>query len=292
MNVNRNKLLMRLRIESKQKENQNKPPLISSDVVQVKDFKYTKLFEHLGDSGQLLLAKRKNDCSEQYLVKHAYTDCACNEFVYTKLAQAMGYSMPEAVLFQASSKNDLSRFTTEYIIGERYLNIVNACPSYEEIRDQAVNWNDYFAFHALYAMTGESDGVEILFADDNLIYRVDTTDAFPITNRCLDLAGVDVDFDGITPNDAIKKVLLSSDFSQVLNPYDCDSYLELCLSQNPDCLKYFLEPFARIQEIRADYIDSFLNTLCYFYPDFIGEYFKKYLFALKTNAAKYLKEKQ
>lgn len=36
---------------------------------------------------------------EKYLAKHAFADCAANEFVYIKLAQAMGFKMPDAVLF-------------------------------------------------------------------------------------------------------------------------------------------------------------------------------------------------
>ena len=54
----------------------------------------------------------------------------------------------------------------------------------------------------------------------------------------------------------------------------------------------FLRRFVRIQEIRQDYIDNFLNTLCYFYPDFIGEYFKCYISALQKQCADYLKGKR
>ena len=69
-----------------------------------------------GDSGPLLLAKRKQNRAEQYLVKHAYTDCACNEFVYTKLAQAMGYSMPDVLLLRLSPQEKRPYFDTEYLI--------------------------------------------------------------------------------------------------------------------------------------------------------------------------------
>ena len=98
-------VLKQLRTASKQKENQGKPPLLSPDVAQTKDFIFTPInnpLNRIGDSGPLLLAKRKSDNQEQYLIKHAYTDCACNEFVYTKLAQGMGYKMPDAILFQLS----------------------------------------------------------------------------------------------------------------------------------------------------------------------------------------------
>ncbi len=132
--------IMQLRMKSKEKENQNKPPITSPDVVETADFLFSQPFPHDGDSGPLLLATRNANRKERYLVKHAYTDCACNEFVYTKLAQAMGYCMPDAVLFQRSKGAQCPCFKTEYIIGERYLKVVDACPSYERVREQAINW--------------------------------------------------------------------------------------------------------------------------------------------------------
>lgn len=287
-----NQYMMRLRMESKKEENRNKPSLASSDVVQTADFTFSKAEKQGCDSGTLLLAKRKANRSERYLVKHAYTDCACNEFVYTKLAQAMGYCMPDAVLFQLSPGEKRPYFKSEYIIGEKYLNVLDAAPSYEKVRDQAKNWEQYFVFYGLYALTGESDGVEILFADDHQIYRVDTTDAFPLSNWQLDTAGINQEINGVNPYAVTKDQLLSQNFSHALNGSSCDWWLEKCLEIDPQSTQNFLEPFARIQEVRSDYIDTFLNALCYFYPDFIGDYFKLYISALQKQCADYLKKKR
>lgn len=287
-----NRYLMSIRREFKKKENQNKAPLVSQEVVKIGDFEFSKFSEHKGDSGELLLATRKSNHKDQYLIKHAFTDCACNEFIYTKLTLAMGYPMPEAVLFQPTSEEELSRFETEYIIGERLLNVINAQPSYNEIRELANNWSDYFAFYALYGMMNEGDGVDLLLADDNLIYRIDTTDAFPVSCYQLDIAAVDQVISGTNLYHATKAKMLSSNFQNVLNWSACDWLLEQCLELDSRCKPYFMEPFARIQEVREDYIDNFLNTLCYFYPDFIGEYFKHYFSALKKQAAAYWQKKR
>ena len=157
MAPNLNKSFMRLRMETKEKENQNKPPLTSPDVVLTTDFVFSKTLHNDGDSGQLLLAKRKSNRKDRYLVKHEYTDCACNEFVYTKLAQAMGYLMPNAILFQLAPDEKRSYFKTEYIIGERYLNVVDHTPNYAIVRQKAKNWTHFFAFYGLYGLTGEKD---------------------------------------------------------------------------------------------------------------------------------------
>lgn len=253
---------------------------------------FSRTLQNDGDSGDLLLAKRKKNKSEQYLVKHAYTDCACNEFVYTKLAQAMGYCMPDVVLFRLSPGEKRLYFKTEYIIGERYLNVVDSDPTYEKIRAQAQNWDQYFAFVGLYSLTGESDGVEILLADDNKIYRVDTTDAFPLSIWHLDTAGINRELGGYNPYIVTKKLLLDSNFSKALDVSTCNRGLEWCAKIDDDGKCFFLEPFARIQEIGVEYVDDFLNTLCYFYPDYIGDYFKLYISALQKQCADYWKEKR
>lgn len=286
------KFMMQLRMESKQRENRRKPPISSPDVVQTGDFLFSQTLEHDGDSGKLLLAIRKSDHSDRYLAKHSYTDCACNEFVYTKLAQAMGYCMPDAVLFQLSVGEKRPYFKTEYIIGERYLDGADPCPSYETIRARAKNWAHYFAFRGLYAMTGESDGLEVMLAQDDLLYRVDTTDAFPISNWELDAAGIDQQIGGYNPHTAIREQLLNMDFTKILDEAHCDWWLEKSVQIDRESSAHFLEPFARIQDIPQDYIDGFLNTLCYFYPDFIGDYFKRYISALQIQCREYLRAKR
>lgn len=279
-----NKFMMDLRLDSKRLENLGKPPLASPDVVQTADFTFSDFcpYGEEGDSGPLLLARQKGDRQKRYVVKHACTDCACNEYVYSKLAQAMGYTMPGAVLFQLSAEEKRRYFKTEYLVGIKYLDLEIEAPSYAEIREKAQNWREYFSFWGMYAMFAESDGMETPLAKDGKIYRIDTTDAFPLSIWQLDTAGINKDIHGENPHDICKQQLLSRDFSHVLPASWCDLCCETCREKDKSGIQSFLEPFSRIQEIRDDYIDDFLNSLCYFYPDFIGEYFKRYISALQT----------
>ena len=139
-------------------------------------------------------------------------------------------------------------------------------------------------------MTGEGDGVEILLADDKKIYRVDTTDAFPISNRFLDFAGVNFEADGTNLNAETKKSLLSLNFNETMSKSNCDFCLKQCLEKDSDCSRRFLEPFERIQQIPQEHIDGFLDTLCYFYPDYIGDFFKRYISGLQKQCMEYLKD--
>lgn len=286
-------MLRKQRMASKRIENLNKPPLCTNEVVQTTDFVFSAPFEREGDSGKLLLAKRKADRTEKYLVKHAFTDCACNEYIYTKLAQAMGYKMPGVKLFKMSDGEKRKHFKTEYIIGSQYLNIVDPFPSYEVIRACAKNWEEYFGFYGLYAMTGEADGVELLLADDGCIYRVDTTDAFPISCWELNFAGVRQEMQGVIPDEIIRQKLQSRNLSNAISVLNCNICLDICRKKDERvCEQLFLEPFHRIQEIPDAYIDGFLNTLCYFYPDYVGDFFKRYIAALKKRSAEYIKTKR
>ena len=163
----------------------------------------------------------------------------------------------------------------------------------DRIREQAVNWKDYFSFWALYLLTGEGDVLETPLVNDGFIYRVDTTDAFPINDEILFMAGINVELDGIVPNAFWKERLLSFTFDHLWDVKHFDDQLgEFAHKYGKECIIPFLEPFERIQDISADYIDDFLNTLCYFYPDVIGDFFNKYLDALRKFSQEYLKTKR
>lgn len=290
---NANRLMQKFRTEDKAAENKNKPILVSDDVRNTKDFSFSKITPNnrIGDSGQLLLAKSKANRSERYLVKHEFTDCAANEFVYTKLAQAMNLKMPGAVLFQLSPDEKRKIFGTEYIIGTRYLNIIIENPAFVQIRDRASNWKDYIRFRALYDLFLENDSFEVLLADDGNIYRVDTSASFILSNFMFDKAGVNVSVNGFIPKEYVKNFVKNLDYSQHWQHFETDNLLNIVREQyGKDMISVYKEPFERIQEIPGSYIDDFLNTLCYFYPDFIGDYFKRFITAAKNQAHIILKQ--
>ena len=287
--------MKRSRMEEKERENRLKPPLISADVLQTKDFTFSpiKPLNLIGDSGPLLLAKLKSDRTEKYLVKHAYCDCAANEFVYTKLAQAMGVKMPEAKLFQISDGEKRTYFKTEYILATRFLDLIDENPSFHVIREQALNWQDYFRYRAMYDMFLEGDSFEVLLASDKYIYRVDTTDSFIYGNHMLSMAGINIVFCEQNIKEKMKQEMLSQSYDSCWQYKNFEENLQnLTTRYGDECKQPFLEPFARIQEVSREYIDSFLNTLCYFYPDFIGDYFKLFIDALQQVSNEYLKTKR
>jgi hypothetical protein len=291
VNQTASRVMRQLRMDNKKRENLHKPPIKSSDVKETSAYVFTliKPGNRIGDSGQLLLAKYKGDRKQQYLIKHAYCDCAANEFVYTKLAQAMDIKMPDAALFRLSEGEKRRYFETEYIFGTMYLSIKDESPSYDTIRREATNWYDYFRYLALFDMFLEADSFEVLLANDGFIYRIDTSDAFIINDYFLSQAGINVEANGINPMEFVKKKMLSFDYydHKKVSNFD-DSFEKLKNKYGDDCVQPYFEAFSRIQNISNEYIDSFLNTLCYFYPDFIGDYFKLFIAAVQRISSEFL----
>lgn len=287
------RLLMRLRLESKALENRSKPPLNSADVLKTGDFVFSPFHPRAvdGDSGSLLLAKRKDDRSIRYVVKHEYTDCAANEFVYTNLAQAMNLKMPRAVLFQISPGEKRRYWKTEYILGVEFLDLEIEQPTYAQIRERARNWQDYFGFLAMYDMCMESDSFETPLAADGCIYRIDTSDAFVLSDYMLCMAGVHEGPDGISPHDALQRYIETYDYASRLS---ADRFTKniahITQRYGRECAPYYAETFRRFIELRPESIDRCLNTLCYFYPDMIGDYFKRYLTQLALQSERFLKD--
>lgn len=199
--------------------------------------------------------------------------------------------MPDAVLFQLSDGEKRRYFKTEYILGTQYLHVTNDAPTYEQIRNQAHNWQDYHRFRAMYMMFREGDGCEILLASDGYIYRVDTTDSFVLKDLEFSAAGINEIIAGDTPKEVIKRFTEQLDYDNCWRHHDFCRDLQFWIKEyGEECRKHYLEPFVWIQEVSKSYIDDVLNTLCYFYPDFIGGYFKRFIVALQKRSAIVLKD--
>ena len=92
----------------------------SPDVRNADDFTFESYAQMRGEgfSGGLLLATRKGDPAEQYVVKHTQCCNAANEYVFSKLAEAVGAKMPKTVLFMDPSHSGMFRF---YAVGSRLI---------------------------------------------------------------------------------------------------------------------------------------------------------------------------
>ena len=273
----------------KEMENHSKKLAFSPDFLTTGDYSFSAICpkQYEGDSGSLLLAQPKNQTAAALLIKHARLHAAANEFVYSKLAEAMGYAVPKASLFHVMP-DDRAIFTTDFVVGAPYLIHAQSNPTFAQIREHADNWQDYFRLRALFRMFLDTDGYEFLLSNSGHLYRVDTADSFFI-NEAQVLAAADIPFfHGMTCRHFIDHRLLA-DLRAFWNHSSFDEELLKCARWDNTAIKFYLEPFEQIQSISQTYIDSFLQILCYIYPDLLGDYYKKLILTLQSVSREYLK---
>ncbi|MDK2932957.1 MAG: hypothetical protein PWP27_767 [Clostridiales bacterium] len=212
---------------------------------------------------------------------------------YSKLSNAMGIKVPYVKLFSISPEEKRPYFNTEYIAGIEYLDIINENIDFNFILENDVaNWQDFFKFKALYCMFNERDSFEIVLTSENFIYKIDNTASFDISNFTIDPLGIDMEINDIN----IKLHIAQQLFNQLKHTkdnkssFDFDYYLQKFVEKyGRQYASYFLQPLSDIQNVSNDYIDSFLNNLCYIYPDFLGDFYKQYIDIIKIRARNYLK---
>lgn len=308
-------VLSTIRLENKIYENRKKLYSNLADVLNTVDYNFSKKhgIDRVGDSGELLLAYKRENRKERYIVKHYYGDCACNEYVYSKLAYAMDIKTPSVKLFNLSQGEKRRYFNTEYIGAIELLDIKKEGVSFEPLsQEQVINWQDHLRFKTLYHLFSESDSFEVIQTTEDYIYKIDNSASFMISaiaenvglieslgktsydDFLLELWNKDVN----TNVDELKRVVSQVFLNKLTHLKSSDSSVIFGLrfglesvkkNYGIDFIRYYLEPLERIQDIPESYIDDFLNTLCYIYPDSLGNYYKEYIEICKVQASQFLK---
>lgn len=262
-------------------ENINKNLNLLEDILDTKDFTFKK-FNNSGDSGSLLIATAKNNKDERYIIKHEYYDCACNEYMYSKIGNEMGINISPVKLFLVTDKKKL--FKSDFVCGIRYYeNGKSVGYKYiEENKEDIYNWKDYFKFLGMEDLFFEGDGIEVI-KENNLIYRIDTTDAFSLSHMFISYLGYegkfkDIDIKSFAENNIIK--LANIDEKNVISNWNITKSTFIKY-YNIDYLQYYLEPFQSFLEIDYNKIEKWCDNICYFYPNIIGEYYKIYFKNIK-----------
>lgn len=271
----------------KEQENKNRNILVSEDILYISDFTLEK-FSNSGDSGDLYLATSKYSNSEKYILKHEYYDCACNEYMYSKIGNKMGVKVASVKLFILDNKQD--KFKSDFVCGIKYLENckhVNFNDIYKN-KDNINNWEDYFRMFCLQCLFEESDGMEIV-KYNNDIYRIDTTSSFTISNFDICSLAYDYKNNGINIREfanknILKKASRNTDLRVNRWEYGMDYFVE---KFGEKYLDYYLETFKLLEEVTEPYIENLINILTLLYPNIVGEYFKIYLSNLKLDVEKF-----
>lgn len=272
----------------KKEENKNINVPKSDDILYMSDF-ILERFPNSGDSGDLYLATNKCNHNEKYILKHEYYDCACNEYMYSKIGNKMGIKVAPVKLFVLDDKEN--KFKSDFVCGIKYLeNCKHVSFNYiEENKDSINNWKDYFRMFCLEVLFEEGDGIEVV-RYNNEIYRLDTTDAFTISDFYIHLLAYDYNNNGVN----IKKFANKNILQRAKNNTDLrirrwESNINYFLEKFGDkYLNYYLETYQLLENVTDEVFKEWVSILTFFYPNVIGEYFKIYFSNLKIDVKKFL----
>lgn len=274
----------------KEVENANKNIELLVDILNTKDFTFKKYYSG-GDSGSLLLATNKKDKTEKYIVKHEYFDCACNEYIYSKIGNEMGIGIAPVKLFKITDKKKL--FKSDFVCGIKYYEESERVgyKYIKEHKNEIENWKDYFKFKGMENLFLESDGIEVI-KKDKFIYRIDTTSSFSLSHMYIEYLGYEGKFEEIDIGKfVIRNIMKLANFDENNMLKNWEISLKIFKEDaNSQELQYYLEPFYKFLDVEDNKIQKWCDTICYFYPDVIGEFYKTYFKNTKKCIRKFIEK--
>lgn len=270
----------------KEIENRNKTIPKSDDILFTDDFTFKKFF-HNGDSGELFLATNKHNKNEKYIIKHEYYDCACNEYMYSKIGNKIGVKIAPVKLFVVNDKDN--QFKSDFVCGIKYFEDFKEI-SFDNIKINFDNWQDYYRMHCLESVFDESDGIELV-KNNNYIYRIDTTDAFTISDYDISLLAYSSIQNGINIKqfasiNILKKANRNLNYRISNWNFNINFFVK---KFGQEYFDYYIDTLKLLSKIKEKDINEWTNTLTLFYPNIVGDYFKTYLRNLKLDIDEFIK---
>jgi hypothetical protein len=225
-----------------------------------KDFTFAKFTPRkIGDSRALRLATSKADSTIQYVVKDAYPEIACNEFMYHHVAAALGLQTPEAKLITGL-------YASEHAVGIRY--IPNA-EKFSHATASEENKRIFYEFMALYIILNEEDSEEYYYNTDGRVIKLDNAASFNMD--MVKVAGV-INCNGEDLPPYLMQLLVRS-----LNHFEYGKYSILMNTTREHfgkkAVETAFEVFKRFAKFDLSKIEDARNALEKVYPLEICEYY-------------------
>ena len=141
------------------------------NIILEKDFRFDVFKPSVGsDSGVLMLATKLNDESEQYIVKCQIEWNPVSEFVYHKVASALGMYTQDVKLFK-------KLLGAKHACGIRYCANARKADRYDADNP---NRADFFRFNAFFQILGEDDSEEFYIDEQDRLFKLDNAEAFSL----------------------------------------------------------------------------------------------------------------
>lgn len=250
--------------------------LTDPNLISAADYKFEPFSQGRGegDSGQLLIATNVNAPDEQYVVKARYPEIIVNEFMYHKVAAALGLYTQKVRLFKEFPE-------CKHAVAIRF------CPTAKAYSpaQPGIDPSDYFRFLALYEILNEEDSREIYFDEDNCVFKLDNAAAFNLTELSMALLLKKTKSPWVqkTIDDKIKRYLETAEmqYYSIMIEILRKSYGETAVNT---CKM----AFGRFAALDLALLDEAFASLDKVYSKTVSDYLRRFLSVRQTTCRKFL----
>lgn len=237
-----------------------------------------------GFSGRILLATPKKANLPKLLIKSDNPSSACNEFMYSRLAELLGIVIPKAFIMNVAPK-DAHLFGSPYVVGIEFMDGMQGF-TLEEMRTSELWRKEYAEQYALSAMFFQDDRVQLTMRTDGHITGFDFTETFWLND--MRISSFNLSDDDLT-NVLHKRLLQSLEkTASKLRAGAAALQIELCLSEDSLPPDSYLAPMRSLLKLTDEQVEVLTDVLCEVYPVSVAVYFEEYIKALKIIAHGYL----
>ncbi|MCC8097746.1 MAG: hypothetical protein LIO44_04155, partial [Eubacterium sp.] len=230
-----------------------------------------------GDSGKLLVSERKSAADKTYLpkllIKHSFTNDACNEFMASRMASLLG--VPAAKVYLVSCPDwEKQGFVTRYICGIEY---IEGLRNLTENEKHSIDGGVFLAkAYALAALLRQSDGISAGVSDisdtGKAYYTYDLVETFSLNSFRTDI---------LLGRSLSSKNLESQIFGSIgrtLEGINMENFIIEPLKWNwvavlkitgenyiEEKWNAFIEPVRRLCYVSDEAVEALVNAVCKFY---------------------------
>ena len=231
--------------------------------------------EEVGDSGAMELATSKTDPTEQYVIKrgNTYPEIACNEFMYHKVATALGLYTQDVKLISGSKEYRRSA-AIRYAPNARIFSLKT---SSEE------NFRAFFQFEALFVILNEDDSHEYYLDEQGRMFKLDNAAAFTVQQTTV------LFFDG----SPLGRFFIP-DINAPLNAVGYDWYHlkheQFMREHGQTAVDAYLSVIQRFSEFDETVLYEAYDDLSKQYPNALSQYYDRCLRIRKETCRRFLDE--
>lgn len=242
-------------------------------------------FPHEGFSGSLYLATAKDGKPPMLLIKHENPCSACNEFMFSRLAELLHICAPKVYLFQVA-KADKALFASSYVVGIEYIDGLRRF-KLDELFDKQEWQHEYAENYALAVICSQDDSVQMSMTPDGHIISFDYTECFYFPPS----PAVSFDCDEDLRIEYINRYLKSCErgtHNILANAGATVLQRHLNKHSIEEVYPIYHTPFKRLIALTKDEIEAAAAPLYEIYPVEIGVYFETYIEIMQAKLKSYL----